>query len=85
MAEFTGKKPLIYSYCYCLDDRDIEAPAYGLAIADYRSGPPTLPPGWSNYLFHQYAGDKGRQEGVNGPCDLDRFNGTYEDLVILAG
>jgi len=85
IEERTGKKPLCYSYGPYLDTRNIEVPSCPLWIADYRSGPPTVPPGWSSYAFHQYAGDNGRHPGVEGPCDLNRFRGSLSDLRRLAG
>jgi lysozyme len=85
LEERIGMRPAVYSYGYYLDDRDIEVPSCGLAIADYRSGPPTLPPGWNKFMFHQYLGDKGTEPGVDGPCDQVRFNGSYEELAALAG
>lgn len=84
IRERTQKKPLVYSYSYYLDDRNIEVAKCPLWIADYRSGPPTLPPGWSTWSFHQYAGDSGRHPGVSGPCDLNRFRGTLPELHALA-
>ena len=81
----TGKVPLIYSYSYYLAARNIEVPNCPLWIADYRSGPPTLPPGWTQYAIHQYAGDSGRHPGVTGPCDLNRFRGSLGDLRAMAG
>lgn len=85
VAELTGKRPIVYSYSYYLDDRDLEISNTGLAIADYRSGPPTLPPGWPKHTFHQYLGDEGTQEGVSGACDKVRFNGSMGELRSLAG
>ncbi len=78
-------RPVVYSYGPFLDSHDIEVPSCSLAIADYRSGPPTLPPGWDRFLFHQWIGDKGTEPGVDGPCDQVRFNGTFEELATLAG
>jgi lysozyme len=85
VAELTGKSVCIYGYGYYLDDRDLEISKAGLAIADYRSGPPTLPPGYPKHTFHQYLGDEGRAPGVNGPCDRVRFNGSWGELRTLAG
>lgn len=84
VEERTGRRPLIYSYSYYLDDRNIEVPSSPLWIADYRSGPPTLPPGWSSYQIHQYAGDNGRCPGIEGPCDLNRFRGSLAELQAFA-
>lgn len=85
VEERTGRRPLVYSYSYYLNDRNIEVPTCPLWIADYRSGPPTLPPGWGLYAFHQYAGDSGRHPGVDGPCDLNQFRGDLGQLREMAG
>lgn len=87
VEQLTGKRPFIYSYGPFLDSHDIEMSAEGfdLWIADYRRGPPTVPPDWNNYLIHQYAGDDGVQLGVPGACDLNRFRGTYAELKARAG
>lgn len=79
----TGKRPLVYSYQSYLDDRNIEVPNCGLWIARYEPGPPSLPPGWLTYRFHQYAGDGGKQRGIKGPCDQSRFRGTLAELQAL--
>lgn len=81
----TGRKPLVYSYGPFLDGHNIEVPSLGLWIADYRMGPPTVPPGWKGYLFHQYAGDSGTQPGIKGAVDLNRFRGEISALRSLAG
>lgn len=85
IAERHQKRPCVYSYGPYLNERDIEVPSCGLAIADYRSGPPTLPPGWDRFVFHQYLGDKGTEPGVSGPCDQVYFNGDLAALEELAG
>lgn len=85
VEERTGKRPLVYSYGPYLDQRNIEVGSCSLWLADYRSGPGTVPPGWDSYVFHQYAGDDGEHPGVTGPCDLNYFRGTIEGLRTLAG
>ena len=40
-----------------------------------------LPNLWLDYKLWQWAGDDGRVDGVETACDLDIFNGTYEELV----
>lgn len=63
-----------------------------LALAAYQAGDDmTLPDPWRTagipWTFHQYAGDVGNIgtcPGVSSPhCDLDRFNGTIEQLRAL--
>jgi GH25 family lysozyme M1 (1,4-beta-N-acetylmuramidase) len=62
-----------------------------LALAAYTPGDDmTLPDPWRTagvgWAFHQYAGDVGnigKCQGVTTNCDLDRFNGTIEQLRSL--
>ncbi|HYM12489.1 MAG TPA: GH25 family lysozyme [Bryobacterales bacterium] len=57
---------------------------YPLWIAHYTAAPqPALPGGWSRWTFWQYS-QTGRVEGVSGNVDLDRFNGSPDDLAALA-
>lgn len=86
VEELTGKTPFVYSYRYYIDDRDIEVPWCPLWHAEYVSDqPPTIAPGWKTWTVHQYAGNNGRQRGVKGAVDLNRFNGTMDQLRALAG
>ena len=92
-----GKKPIIYSGKYFLQDYFSEAgggpPAWSkdhpLWLAQYpdRYVPgtqPFLPRGWFQWTFWQYS-DKGRLNGINADVDLNVFNGTLEELYRLAG
>jgi len=68
----------------------LELVQFPLAIAHYTDGPPDmrgLP--WSTWAIHQWAasapgGPIGACDGVKGPVDLDRFNGSLEDLDWLS-
>jgi lysozyme len=56
-----------------------------LWVAHYTSDPqPNIPKGFSSYAFWQFTED-GAVNGVRGKVDLNRFNGTPEELRILAG
>lgn len=81
-----GRRPILYTYASFAWEHSLGAsfPNHKLALADYREGPPELLGGYTQYAFHQYAGDTGRQVGVKGPCDLDYFNGTLEELMGMA-
>jgi GH25 family lysozyme M1 (1,4-beta-N-acetylmuramidase) len=92
-----GKKPIIYSGQYFLQDYLSEAgggpPAwakeYPLWIAQYpnvyvEGSQPFLPRGWFKWTFWQYS-EKGVVNGINAKVDLDLFNGTLEDLYKFAG
>lgn len=92
-----GKKPIIYSGQYFLQDHFSEAgggpPAwakdYPLWLAQYPNNysegqQPYLPRGWFKWTFWQYS-QKGRLNGINANVDLNVFNGTLEELYKLAG
>lgn len=92
-----GKKPIIYSGQYFLQDYLSEAgggpPSWAkdhpLWLAQYPSQyapgmQPFLPRGWFKWTFWQYS-DKGRLNGINADVDLNVFNGTLEELYKFAG
>ncbi len=79
----TGIKPLIYSTGYMLQHWKCNTPAladYGLWLAapDASDFPPP-PPLWPVTAFWQYSWH-GQVPGVQGDCDLDRFNGDEAQL-----
>jgi len=92
-----GKKPIIYSGQYFLQDYLVVAgggpPAwakdYPLWLAQYPNQyvdgmKPFLPRGWFNWVIWQYS-DKGRVNGINASVDMNLFNGTLEELYKFAG
>lgn len=93
-----GKKPIIYSGQYFLQDYFSEANGlppswakdYPLWLAQYPnnyidgSSKPFLPRGWSAWTFWQYS-EKGRVSGINASTDMNVFNGTWEELQKFAG
>jgi lysozyme len=92
-----GKKPIIYSGQYFLQDYLVVAgggpPAwakdYPLWLAQYPNQyadgmKPSLPRGWFNYTIWQYT-DKGVVNGINAKVDMNFFNGSLEDLYKFAG
>jgi LysM repeat protein len=91
-----GKKPIIYSGQYFLQDFFSEvgggppawAKDYPLWLAQYPNQyvpgmRPSLPRGWFKWTFWQYS-DKGRINGINARVDLNVFNGSLDDLYKLA-
>ncbi|MBN8581829.1 MAG: LysM peptidoglycan-binding domain-containing protein, partial [Anaerolineae bacterium] len=91
-----GKKPIIYSGQYFLQDYFVVAgggpPAwakdYPLWLAQYpnqyfEESKPFLPRGWFNWAFWQYS-DKGVVNGINASVDMNVFNGTLEELYKFA-
>jgi lysozyme len=92
-----GKKPIIYSGQFFLQDNLSEAgggpPAwtkdYPLWIAQYpntyvEGSQPFLPRGWFKWTFWQYS-EKGTVNGINAKADLNLFNGTLEELYRFSG
>ncbi len=92
-----GKKPIIYSGQYFLQDYLVQpgggpppwAKDYPLWLAQYpnqfvEGAKPFLPRGWFNWSFWQYS-DKGRINGINAAVDMNFFNGTVEELYKFAG
>ena len=70
----TGHKPVIYTYSafsqmYKLGF--VFGKDYKVWMADYREGPSTLEKEWEMVVGHQWVGDKGTFEGVEGPCDCN--------------
>jgi GH25 family lysozyme M1 (1,4-beta-N-acetylmuramidase) len=92
-----GKKPIIYSGQYFLQDFLVVAgggpPAwakdYPLWLAQYPNNyqdgmKPFLPRGWFTWTIWQYS-DKGVVNGINASVDMNVFNGTLEELYKFAG
>lgn len=82
----TGQTPIIYTGFYFWRDQ-VGAPAfaasYPLWHAQYTSAAcPNIPAPWSNWAFWQYT-DSGTIDGISGPVDTNRFNGTFEELMAL--
>jgi lysozyme len=78
-----GKKPFLYTANWFWESIG-NPPAladYPLWVAYYNPDPaPTLPKGWPSYVIWQYT-DKGHVPGVtDNTCDMDRFQGTLDDL-----
>ena len=97
VEEAFGKKPIIYSGQFFLQDHFSEAGGgpplwakdYPLWLAQYPNQyvpgmQPVLPRGWFQWTFWQYS-DKGQVNGINARVDLNVFNGTLEELYRFAG
>lgn len=75
-------KPIIYTSPGFWDQlSDHEFGGYPLWLADYAQTP-TLPNGWSSWLFWQFESD-GKVSGIQGYVDRDKFNGTLKQLQQL--
>ena len=92
-----GRKPIIYSGQYFLQDYFSEAGGgppswakdYPLWLAQYPNHytpgmQPFLPTGWFKWTLWQYS-KRGSVNGINADVDLDLFNGTLEELYKFAG
>jgi lysozyme len=82
----TGKKPIVYTAKYFWQDNvgSDQFVDYPLWVANYYVDCPNLPDGaWPGWAMHQHA-DNGSVAGIDGAVDLNRFNGTADDLAAFA-
>jgi lysozyme len=88
VADRAGRQPILYTrrgfIRNCMDNPG-GLTKYPLWIAHYTANPePAVPEGWPSWLFWQHS-EKGRVKGIQGPVDLNRFNGELAELLALAG
>jgi lysozyme len=58
---------------------------FPLWVAHYTSKPqPNIPKGFTKYTIWQFS-EKGVVSGVGGDVDLNRYNGTMDELRVMAG
>lgn len=77
----TGRKPCIYVGSYFADDNlDSSFSGYDLWLPHYGVVRPRKPIAWNTYRIHQYT-ENGMLPGVRGTFDLNRWNGSEEDLL----
>jgi lysozyme len=83
-----GRKPIVYTRRGFVRQKLGDAGAlkgYALWVAHYtRAAKPALPPGWDAWLMWQHS-QTGIVAGVNSNVDLNRFQGTLDNLKALAG
>jgi GH25 family lysozyme M1 (1,4-beta-N-acetylmuramidase) len=83
----TGVDPVVYTGKYFWRDQ-VGGPSTfvgnPLWIAQYTSLCPDLPLPWTTWAFWQYS-ESGHVAGIAGAVDLDRFNGSVDELRALAG
>lgn len=86
VEQATGRKPIIYTNpSFWNNYMNAAFGAYPLWVANYTTaGTPRMPNGWNNWLFWQYS-QTGRLAGVPGNVDMDRFNGSADDLAAFVG
>ena len=87
VEQATGRRPIVYTYVDFWKNtlgNPQDLSGYPLWISHLNVTSPTIPGGWQNWLFWQFA--KQPITGIaNGVVDADAFNGTVNDLHILAG
>lgn len=81
-----GRRPIVYTRRGFIEDV-LGAPGpllrYPLWIAHYTgSAQPRMPQGWPNWTFWQHS-QTGRIAGLQCDLDLDRFQGSVEELQAL--
>jgi len=77
-----GRKPLIYTSPGFGSNIGTGFGAYPLWVANWGVTCPSMPGGWSTWVFWQTA-DNGTVKGISGPVDLDEFNGKLADLTAF--
>jgi lysozyme len=83
-----GRTPVIYttqSFYFEFMRRLPVIEACPLWVANYTTRPePAMPVGWDKWMFWQYS-DGGKIAGITGATDLNWFNGSLEELNLMAG
>lgn len=84
--QLTGRTPIIYCSPYFWIDHLGNSTAfhhYPLWIAHYTTGSPLVPGSWPTWTFWQRT-SSGSVNGISGSVDMNRFNGTSQQLALLA-
>jgi lysozyme len=85
LQSLTGRVPMIYTSPSFFDDT-LNAPAslggYPLWIANWETSCPTVPSAWADWSVWQST-DSGSVNGIDGPVDLDHFDGSVNELLCV--
>jgi lysozyme len=80
VEQASGKAPILYTNPSFW--ARLGASGFGrfpLWIANYGVASPTVPEGWPTWTFWQFS-ESGSVSGIEGPVDLDLYQGTFQDL-----
>jgi lysozyme len=80
----TGKTPIIYTSEGTYPITSTTYDTYDLWVANYTTGCPIMPVGWTKWVFWQNS-STGTVGGITGGVDTDEFNGTLAQLTTYAG
>lgn len=84
IKEKSGRDAILYTYPYFID-RYLDASSLRdipLWLASYSPNPPQDKGGWNRWLFLQYT-EKGTVPGIDGPVDLNEFDGGEDELMAI--
>jgi GH25 family lysozyme M1 (1,4-beta-N-acetylmuramidase) len=85
VEQHVGLKPIIYTgYYFWKDHVAADFSDHPLWIANYGSSCPLVPPSWTTWTIHQYSSQATIPGITANTVDVNRFNGTLEDLQALA-
>jgi GH25 family lysozyme M1 (1,4-beta-N-acetylmuramidase) len=82
-----GVDPIVYTGKYFWRDQVGGPTSFAtnpLWIAQYTSLCPDLPAPWTNWTFWQ-SSDSGTVAGISSHVDIDKFNGSLDELAAFAG
>ena len=78
--QFTGRVPILYTNAATSPLLGTSFSEYPLWVANWDVRCPTMPDGWSNWRFWQTS-STGAVAGIDGPVDINEFNGTLGELL----
>jgi len=81
-----GLRPIIYTGFFFWRDMvgSADMSQYALWIANYSATCPLVPDHWTRWAFHQYSSTVNVPGIPDNTTDVDKFNGTLDDLKALA-